>query len=109
MPQAADIKKALKRQGHSAKTPWNHFENFDRGLDAAVALTATMIANECSAEWNEFNVSTSNPSESGLQLVAHPLPRAALLLILAVQAKFGVPLNTRVFPRLAEVEVLWLT
>ena len=29
--------------------------------------------------------------------IRHPLPRAALLLILALQAKFGVPLNTRVF------------
>ena len=37
----------------------------------------------------------------------HPLPRAALLLILALQAKFGVPLRQGV-PLLAEVEVLWL-
>ena len=59
--QATDIKKALKRQGHSAKTPWNHFENFDRGFDSAVTLTATMIARECSAEWNEFNVRTRTP------------------------------------------------
>ena len=54
--QAGDVKKALKRQGHSSKTPWNHFENFDRGLDRSVALTATMIAQECGAEWGNFNV-----------------------------------------------------
>ena len=39
---------------------------------------------------------------------AHPLPRAALLLILALQAKFSVPLEDQGVPLLAEVEVLWL-
>ena len=34
-------------------------------------------------------------------------PRVALLLILALQAKFGVPLCHSI-PLLAEVEVLWL-
>ena len=32
-----------------------------------------------------------------ITVTTRPLPRAALLLILALQAKFGVPLNPRVF------------
>ena len=39
-------------------------------------------------------------------ILVHPLPRAVLLLILALQAKFGVP--PQGVPLLAEVAVLWL-
>eukprot|EP00040_Diaphanoeca_grandis_P017369 m.90414 g.90414 ORF g.90414 m.90414 type:complete len:206 (-) comp26395_c0_seq2:85-702(-) len=52
--KASAVGRALKRIGHDSDEPWNHFENFDDGINKAIGSTSAMIANSCGDSWGIF-------------------------------------------------------
>ena len=82
--------------------PNMHRPMYVRGICYCTANQAVIRPGNHAVRWRQTRTSGDSywgwESNSRIMVeVRHPLPRAALLLSLASQAKFGVPLNTRVF------------
>ena len=82
--------------------PNMHRPMYVRGICYRTANQAVIRPGNHAVRWRQIRTSGDsywgwNSNSRIMVEVRHPLPRAALLLILASQAKFGVPLNTRVF------------